>query len=66
MIQMIHPYLTSQLVADRQADRLADASRQRLARQAVAARKALTPDSPVRQPARQPRVRAWLRQWRAA
>ena len=66
MIQMTHPYLTSQLAADRQATRLAEASRQRLARQTVAARKVATPNSPVRQPARQPRVRTWLRQWLAA
>jgi len=61
MIQMTHPYLTSQLAADRQATRLAEASRQRLARQALAARKAATPDSPARQPVRQPRLRVWLR-----
>jgi hypothetical protein len=66
MIQMTHPYLTSQLAADRQAARLADASRQRLARQAIAARKAAAPDSPVRQPARQPRLRLWLRHRLAA
>ena len=66
MIQMTHPYLTSQLVADRQATRLAEASRQRLARQAIAVRKAAAQDAPVRQPARQPRLRAWLRHRLAA
>jgi len=63
MIQMINPYISSQLAAERQATRLAEASQERLARQAIAARKAAdaTPESPGRQPARQPRLRLWLR-----
>jgi hypothetical protein len=39
MIPM-HPYLISQLIADRQADLMANAQQQRLARQARAARRA--------------------------
>jgi len=39
MIPM-HPHLTSQLIADRQADLMAGARQQRLARQARAARRA--------------------------
>ena len=61
----MHPYLSSQLTAERQASLIAEASRRRLASQARAARKAAIPADPARQPVRQPvrmpRLRVWLR-----
>ncbi len=60
----MHPTLMSQLTAERQASRIAEADRQRLARQARAARKAATtavPSGPARQPLRVPRLPVWLR-----
>jgi hypothetical protein len=63
MIPM-HPYLISQLVADRQADRTADAARQNLARQARDARRAVdsTTDRTRRERLSRPlRLAPWLR-----
>lgn len=60
---MNHPYLSSQLAADRHASRLAEASRQRLVREACAVRKAAIPARqarPVRSPIRL-RLPVWLR-----
>jgi hypothetical protein len=61
----MHPYLTSQFAAERQADRLAWARQQNLVRQARAARRAAQA-GPVRQPRRPLRVAAWPRPRTAA
>jgi hypothetical protein len=57
----MHPYLSSQLAAERQASLLAKAAQQHTARQARAARRSAAPAGSARQLPCLPRITTWLR-----
>jgi hypothetical protein len=57
----MHPYLISQLVADRQADRCADAAKRNLARQARDSRRGADDRTRRIRLSRPLRLTAWLR-----